>query len=198
MTRQEALLLIGNTDESKWKDELAEQVFAIKQFVLKSYHAPAVLRAKAKKMDQWAKAADLLDSKYSSTGNEVVGSTELPSLTLQMDDLLLFYRTYEQSLSLFKLWLLQTIDLYSSATLLENMAILEENKLAYLFNWCQSYKITPLPTDVKLSEFINSGEIIRSLLPYQNNTIESALLNELSLLNRELDKSVKFSNFTKN
>jgi hypothetical protein len=198
MNKQEALLLLGVSDENDWKDHLAHQVFEIKQFVLKSYHPPAVLLAKSKKIVKWVEAASFLTENTPTTLLNHISAEKLPQLTTAVEDLLRFYRTYEHLLTSLKLQLLQTGDPYTAAQILENLAHIEENRHFNLAELCHLCQLTPRPTDVKLSEFVNSGEIVRSLLPHQNKLLTKALVYELPLLNRELDKSVKFSNFTKN
>jgi hypothetical protein len=198
MTKQEALLLLGAADEHVWEDHLMQQVFDIKQFILKTYHAPTVLRGKAKKLTQWAKAASVLTSAQDSPLFDLSISTDLPQPSPFVQNLIEFYRTYEKLLSTLKFQLLQTNDPYTSAMLVEKMSIAEESRLMKLYDLALVANLKPLPTDVKLSEFINTGEIVRLLLPCQNKQLTQSLLDELPLLNRELDKSLKFSNFTKN
>jgi hypothetical protein len=197
MTQQEALAIVGISDENLWEEQLVQHVFEMKQFVLKAYHAPAVLRAKSKKAFQWAEAESILKNSYFMRSNRSETYPSLPPLTPNISDLIIFYRTFESALSNLKMQLLQATETLKTAEILELLAVIEENRLTHLSQLTEQFRLYPTPTDVKLSEFINSGEIVRTLLPYENKLLTQSLLLEQPLLNRELDKSLKFSNFTK-
>jgi hypothetical protein len=194
MNNQEALTLIGARAEETWEEDLVNQLFEIKQFILKTYHTPQVCWSRSKKLQKLSEAQAFLS--HSQPPSEIV-SKDFQFITnyATFGEIIKAYRNFEQRLSKLKLDFLNAKDVHSAAQLLSDLGYLEHQRLidltqlAHQLNWTLS--------DIKLSSFVNSGEIIRELLPFEKDSIIFEKVTLMPIFSTELSKSLNYSNFTK-
>lgn len=196
MNKIEALTLIGVQESDNWQDELDNKVFEIKQFILKSYHTPQVCWARSNKLIKLYEAESFLLGKpfdESETLNDHILAFEIGThLTV---DLIKAYRNFESILSQLKLSFLQEASIKESAIALKKMGDLEHNKLSSLAHLAFLLNVTD--TQFKISTFVNSGEIIRELMNFENQALTEVVIQQMPNFSTELAKSLNYINFTK-
>ncbi len=196
MNKVEALTLIGTQEPDNWQDELELKVFEIKQFILKSYHTPQVCWARSKKLLKMAEAENfLLGIAFQELDATDEDALLFELTSLNVSELLNAYRQFESRLSQLKLSLLQSTTVHSAAIPLKNLGDLEHHKLNSLAQLAQQFTVTD--SQLKLSTFVNSGEIIRELLAHEQEILNASLIQQLPNFSTELVKSLNYINFTK-
>ena len=115
--------------------------------------------------------------------------------SLNVSELLSAYRQFELNLSQLKLSFLQSSTAYSAAVALKSLGDLEHHKLNSLAQLAQQFTVTD--SQLKLSTFVNTGEIIRELLAHEHEILNASLIQQLPNFSTELVKSLNYINFTK-
>lgn len=194
MTKQEALILIG-AEESNFEEIVIQQIFEHKQFLLKSAITPQVFRTRAKKIATINEAYKFLIGKSDAIRENV----DLSSLYLDevsTEALLTFYRNYESLMSQFKLSFMQLNDPFEVSYFCHQLANLEHQKLLQINDATLSVKINLLE-DVKISDFVNSGEVIKELKATDFDQIGTDNIINFPSFVKDICRSRKYANFTK-
>ncbi len=194
MTRQEALILIG-AEEADFEEIVIHQIFEHKQFLLKSAITPQVFRTRAKKIAILNEGYKFLIGK-SDTIRENVELKTLHIENISIEALLTFYRNYESLMSQFKLSFMQLNDPYEVSYFCHQLANLEHQKLLQINDATLSIKINSL-MDVKISDFVNSGEVINELKSTESGQIATDNIINFPSLLKDSCMSRKYANFTK-
>lgn len=188
MTEQEAISFLGG-DEEQVDEFVTQEVFDLKTNLLKGAIVPQVVFKKAEKLDRMADALAALG--YEDERSDSI-DIQLVLFTSLAEDLVHFYRDFEQKMSQLKLRLMQSFHPRITAQILVQMAELEANKLiclADIFNRSISSE------DVKLSDYVDSGIILSELkqLPDSFDLLED--FDSFPTFKKEVDKSIKYCKF---
>lgn len=195
MTTKEALIIL-NTDIENYQEVVLEKIFEHKQFLLKSSITPQVFMTRAKKLNLISDAYQTLNSEcgVAVLSKKIEFPTiELPIVYLSKQSLLDFYRTYESIMSQLKLILMQSNEPHVVAEACGQLALLEASKLNKIAILTNEWEIED---EVKISDFVNSGLIIKELKEFKDEYINLKSLNSLPTFKKEVVRSKKYHNFT--
>lgn len=195
MTTKEALILL-NTDLENYEEVVLEKLFEHKQFLLKSSITPQVFKTRAQKLKIIGEAFEVLNNELghkTNSNKKEFPIVELPKIDFTKSSLLIFYRVYESNMSQLKLVLMQSIEPNIVAEACLKLAILEDDKLNKIAIFSQEWQVED---EVKISDFVNSGLIIKELKDCRENFIDLKILNSLPTFKKEVVKSKKYHNFT--
>lgn len=191
MSEQEAIAILGG-DENSVEEFVTEKVFSLKTSLLRGVIIPSVFRKKAEKMSLVADSLVTLgfeDENYGKTIEDPVLRSN------KLIDLLEFYRTYETILSSLKLDLMQAFHPRIISKIIERLAHLEHQRLIRL---AENFEHTELDPNVKLSDFINTGEIIAEIKNHLKlDKVEVGEIQNGTELKKEISKSLKYYNFVR-
>ncbi|MCB9195621.1 MAG: hypothetical protein H6600_06000 [Flavobacteriales bacterium] len=189
MTKEEAITYLGG-NEQQVEEFLTQHIFELKSNQLKSTILPQVLYKKSDKLFNMAEALTELgyeDEQFDYKTNNLI----LKSAS--RDDLISFFRSYEQELSRLKLYLMNAYHPRIVGQILKALADLESSKWTELNQRLGDLSINE---EVKLSEYVDSGMIILELRNTKEDFDPSAQLDQLSTFKKEIGKSVKYCKFT--
>lgn len=195
MTTKEALIIL-NTDIENYQEVVLEKIFEHKQFLLKSSITPQVFTTRSKKLSLISDAYHTLNKELGTniTSKKIEFPTiELPKVDLKKVSLLDFYRTYESIMSQMKLILMQNNEPQIVAEACGQLALLEASKLNEIAILTQEWEVED---EVKISDFVNSGLILKELKDFNEEGIDIKKLNSLPTFKKEVVKSKKYHNFT--
>jgi hypothetical protein len=194
VTRQEALILL-NAEEDNFKDVVLSSIFEHKQFLLKSVITPQVFKTRARKLSVINEAYKfLLDYPI----EEIQSKTNFDNIkieNLKINSLLSFYRNYENTMSQLKLKFMQNHDPAFVSHSCTELSELEHQKLISISIATISISINSL-IEIKISEFVNSGEIIKELKRSTDKEITKENIIFYPTLIKDISRSRKYANFT--
>lgn len=188
MEENEAIAILGGRP-NEVEEFVTQEVFEFKTKLLMGGILPSVFRKRAEKLK-------LMSDALIALGFELeVSPVQLSPLQLvspKKEDLLQLYRSFEQQMSQFKLILMQAIHPNVVAEILLHLAELEHQKLLLIYQ-----VLGHLSSDdsVKMSDYINSGEIIFELKRSNQEIINNTFLNAAPWLKKEISKSAKYYKF---
>jgi hypothetical protein len=186
MTRSEAIIHLGG-DEGHIDEFVTQEVFDLKTKLLKGALVPQVMTKKAEKLHTMADALIVFGYEEEAAPDfDLV----LPDTLTLVEDLIGFYRVYEQKLSALKLQLMQAFHPRIIASTLSLMASLEGKKYQILANRFEQEDL-----DVKLSEHVDSGVILSELKSAASGDNLSGSLSQFPTLKKEISKSFKYCKF---
>ncbi len=193
MNSTEALIQLNCTFQN-WEEQAMELVFEQKQYLLKSAVTPPIFTKRAERLMRIQEACDCLsDSLFTLPNQQIIN---LPQIEPKYASLLVFYRAYEQQLSYFKLQMMQNLEPGMVSYWVKNLAQLENDKLIALSSLREAYHEEHLDL-VKLSEFVNSGEVIKELLKNEYKSEFQITLQQTPNLLKDVARSIKYVNFVK-
>ncbi len=195
MTKQEALILLG-ADENNFEDVVLTSIFEHKQFLLKSVITPQVFKTRARKIATINEAYKFLKNEKLNENQAEINFDELLFSDLTTTELLRFYRDYEKLMSATKLKFMQNNDPHVVSSSCLELSHLEHQKLMTIFDATRDLKINSLE-EVKISDFVNSGEIIKELKSCEAREITNEILISLPTFIKDISRSRKYANFTK-
>jgi hypothetical protein len=196
VNKQEALVILGAT-ETNFQEVVLQKLFEHKQFLLKSVITPQVFRTRARKIAAISEAYLFLLNDKTDFSNEETDYS-LPILNeLTNSSLIAFYRSYEHIISKLKLGLMQNNDPHFVAFFCDKIADVEHEKLITLSRNTEKLIIEKID-DVKISDFINSGTIIKELLSCEILELNNKTLTNFPTLQKDIIRSKKYANFTIN
>lgn len=188
MTQEQALSILGG-DENQVDEYVTQTVFDLKTNLLKGSIVPQVLRKKAEKQNFMAQA--LMAMGYEEE-ELVIEPFELPETTSKSDVLVEFYRSYEKQQSRLKLMLMNAHHPSVISKIMILLADLEEQKLLKI---ALNFEDLSLEDDVKISDFIDSGNIINELKNSDGTILISKMDDQFPTLKKEIAKSLKYYKF---
>ena len=194
MTKAEAYSIIGGT-EIDYQDKVISSIFEHKQFLLKSVITPQVFRTRARKFSVLNEAYCSIKGVESQEKSFQNFSSQLNIDVLNSQNLIQFYRSYEQLISENKLLFMQNNDPFFVAHYCHEIANIEDLKLITLSTCFTTFQVNN-SEDVKISEYVNSGGIIKELLESSIEIITDSNLLELPTLMKDIIRSKKYVNFT--
>jgi hypothetical protein len=194
VTKQEALILLG-ADENNFEDAVLISIFEHKQFILKSVITPQVFKTRARKITTLNEALKFLKNEEVIEHPNNTNFDCIQLLNLNVQNLLLFYRNYERIMSEIKLKFMQNNDpgIVSASCLA--LSELEHLKLITIASATSDLTINSL-IEVKISEFVNSGEIIKELKNIDHLAVTNENLTLLPTFSKDICRSRKYANFT--
>jgi len=193
MNSTEALLQLNCVQEN-WEETAMELVFEQKQYLLKSGVTPQIFFKRAERLIRIQEACDCLSqSTFTYPEDQDI---ELPIIVGSTSSLLLFYRAYEALMSKYKLQMMQNLEPGFVGYWIKQLALLEHEKL----NNLQSLGVLVPDKDletVKLSDFVNSGEVIKELKTQKEHDIVRNSLEAVPNLKKDVVRSIKYASFVK-
>jgi hypothetical protein len=194
VTRQEALILLG-AEESNYEDVVITSIFEHKQFLLKSVITPQVFKTRARKLSVISEAFKFLNNETTEVPHTQLSFTDLILEDLSIKSLLTFYRQYENIMSNLKLKFMQDNDPAVVSNSCIDLSELEHQKLITVSNATNSLLINSL-TEIKISEFVNSGEIRKELNNSNDWQISQENIISFPTFIKDVSRSRKYANFT--
>lgn len=194
MTKQEALILLGATEDN-FEEVVMNSIFEHKQFLLKSVITPPVFKTRARKIATINEAFKFLRGESSVSPITLLSLDHLVLKDRSTDSLLTFYRAYENLMSQLKLKFMQNNDPFAVSNACDQLADLENKKLHEIASATEEIEISSL-IEVKISEFVNSGEVIKELKIANNTLITTDNIISFPTFGKDISRSRKYVNFT--
>ena len=195
MTKEEAYSIIGGT-EHDFHEVVLESLFQHKQFLLKSVITPPVFQTRARKIAVLNEAYCVINGTNIEELPFQDFSTQLIINDLKSDSLLAFYRNYEKLISDSKLQFMQNNDPMLVAHYCFEIANIEDLKLHTIYNSFSNFDLT-LDEEVKISDFVNSGSIIKELVECKLVSITESNIELIPTLRKDVIRSKKYVTFTR-